>query len=318
MDNDTRSRKWQITINNPADKQYDHDYIKFMLNQFKGIIYWCMCDEIGIENQTYHTHVYVAFSSGVRFSTLKSKFNGAHFEMAQGTSQQNREYISKTGKWEKDKKKETNLTATFEEFGEMPLERQGARNDLTDLYDMIKDGMTNYEIIEREPKYLMNIDKLERARQLIKEEMYKNKFRDLHVTYISGSTGTGKTRTVMEQYGYENVYRITDYEHPFDGYQGQDVVIFEEFRSSLRCDQMLNYLDGYPLTLPCRYSNKVACYTQVFIITNIPFEDQYKNVQEAHLATWFAFKRRVHEIVRFGEPKPVETLSLEEVYALPY
>ena len=29
----------------------------------------------------------------------------------------------------------------------MPIERQGARNDLADLYAMIKEGLSNYEIL---------------------------------------------------------------------------------------------------------------------------------------------------------------------------
>lgn len=31
--------------------------------------------------------------------------------------------------------------------------------------------------------------------------------------------------------------------------------------------------------LPCRYSNKVACFTKVFLVSNIPLSDQYPNVQ---------------------------------------
>ena len=41
---------------------------------------------------------------------------------------------------------------------------------------------------------------------------------------------------------------------------------------------MLNHLDGYPLLLPCRYFNRQACFTKVFIITNIPPDAQYSNV----------------------------------------
>ena len=83
----------------------------------------------------------------------------------------------------------------------------------------------------------------------------------------------------MEQYGYSNVFRVTDYEHPFDGYKGQDVIVFEEFRSSLRIGDMLNYLDGYPVELRCRYSNKQACFTKVYIISNISLRDQYRDLQ---------------------------------------
>ena len=293
---DTQTRKWQITINNPTDKGYTHSSIKDKFVNFKSLVYWCMSDEIG-EEGTYHIHVYMAFSSAVRFSTIKKSFEGAHFEMCKGTSQDNKDYIYKEGKWAKDKKHETNLPDTHEEFGEMPIERQGARNDLHDLYDMIKQGLTNYEILENEPGYMMNLDKIERARQIVREEKYKNEFRQLDVRYIYGDTGVGKTRGIMEMHGYTNVFRVTDYQHPFDNYKGQENIIFEEFRSSLRIQDMLNYLDGYPLELPCRYANKIACYTHVYLITNIPLERQYEEVQKLYASTWQAFLRRINKVI---------------------
>lgn len=288
---DSRSRKWQITINNPAEKGYTHEKIKEQLSLFNSIIYWCMSDEIG-EKGTYHIHLFFCLNSASRFSTIKSRFEGAHFEMAKGTCQQNRDYVFKEGKWEKDKKKETNLEDTHEEFGEMPIERQGARNDLEDLYDMVKQGMSNYEIIEGNPNFLFNIEKIEGVRQMLMEEKFKNTFRNLTVTYLYGNSGSGKTSSIMNKYGYSNVYRITDYSHPFDSYKGEDVIIFEEFRSSFKIQDMLNYLDGYPLRLPCRYNNKVACYTKVYVITNINFFQQYVSVQEEYEETFRAFTRR--------------------------
>ena len=298
MENDSRSRKWQITINNPVEKGYSHDRIKELLGLFDSMLYSCMSDEVG-ENGTYHTHIYIALKDASRFSTLKSRFDGAHFEMAKGTSQQNRDYIFKEGKWLSERKRETNLIDTHEEYGQMPVERPGARTDLADLYDMIRQGMTDSDILDESPQYLFNLEKIEHARQVVRQSIYRDKFRELEVVYIFGDTGLGKTRDVMEKYGYSNVYRVTDYLHPFDGYKGQDVLIFEEFRSSLSIQDMLNLLDGYPLDLPCRYSNKTACYTKVFIITNIPLEDQYTGIQREHTATWEALKRRIHKIVRY-------------------
>lgn len=309
MTNNSQSRKWQLTINNPGET-YNHDSIKSLLGEFKSLVYWCMCDEVG-ENGTYHTHVYIACSSAVRFSTMKNKFETAHIELCNGTSQQNRDYIRKEGKYEKSKKKETNLAETFEEYGEMPVERQGARNDLADLYDAIKAGQSNFEIIENNPEYMMCLDKIERARQTIMENKYKSTFRELDVTYVTGKTGTGKTRGVMEKYGYENVFRVTDYLHPFDNYKQQDVVVFEEFRSSLKIQDMLNYLDGYPLELPCRYTNKIACYTKVYIISNIRFEQQYEQVQQDYNETWQAFRRRVKKIVVYGSDD-IKTIDVNQ------
>ena len=170
--------------------------------------------------------------------------------MCNGTAQENMEYVSKTGKWEKDKKHETCVPDTFEEHGEMPVERKGRKSDIDDIYAMLKDGLSNYQIMEQIPESLLNLDKIEIARQTIIQEKYKDHWRNLDICYIYGATGTGKTRSVMDKYGYSNVFRVMDYSHPFDNYKGQDVVIFEEFRSSVKLSDMLNYLDGYPLELP--------------------------------------------------------------------
>ena len=58
---------------------------------------------------------------------------------------------------------------------------------------------------------------------------------------------------------------------------------------------MLKFLDGYPLMLPCRYSNKVACFTKVFLVSNIPLSDQYPNVQVTEPETYRAFCRRINQ-----------------------
>ena len=295
MANDTQSRKWQLTINNPTEKGFTHERIRAELDSLKSVVYWCMADEIG-ENGTYHTHIYIQGKGAMRFSTIKKRFDSAHIEMAKGTALQNREYVSKSGKWEKDKKHETCVDGTFEEWGEMPVERQGARNDLADLHAMVKEGLSDYDILEQMPEAMLQLDKIQLTRQVIVQEKYKNSWRDLTCVYIYGDTRTGKTRSVMEKYGYENVFRVTDYFHPFDNYRGQDVIIFEEFRSGFRIADMLNYLDGYPLELPCRYANKYACYTKVYIISNIPLSEQYRNQPQE---SFNAFLRRINYVLHY-------------------
>jgi hypothetical protein len=129
---------------------------------------------------------------------------------------------------------------------------------------------------------------------------------DLEVVYIYGKAGVGKTRYVMDKYGDENVYRITDYDGKlFDNYNNEDIIIFEEFRGQVRIDIMLNYLDVYPLRLPARYNNKIACFTKVFLVTNLPLSGQYKNVQNEHPETWKAFLRRIHTVYNFDLSKEI-------------
>ncbi len=311
MTNDSRSRKWQITINNPANKGYTHDKIKECLALFTNCLYWCMSDEVGLETHTPHTHVFIACSGAVRFSTLQNRFPECHFEICRGTSQQNRDYVFKEGKYLGSSKEDTRVEGSQEEWGEMPVERQGKRNDLDDLFDMIRSGMTDIQILNTCPEYMLNLPDIQHTRQIVQRDAYENTFRNLHVVYIYGATGTGKTRYVMEKYGYSNVYRVTNYKHPFDGYRGQDVILFDEFRSSLPLGDMLKYLDGYPCDLPSRFSDKHALFTRVYFTTNIPLTDQYSSIQRNESESYNAFIRRIHE-VRHYDGMERRTMTIRE------
>ena len=305
---ETKSRKWLVTINNPIEKGWTHETLKSVLQDMSSLRYWCMADE---EGDTFHTHMYFVLKNDIRRSTLDNKLKGGHFDKPNGNSAECRAYVFKdgekfnknpeTGEYEyTDSKgklhKGTHYDSSNEEFGELPEERQGKRSDIAELYELIKDGLSNFEIMETNPRYMMHMEKVEKARQAILEESFKDKWRNLEITYIWGTTGCGKTRGIMEKYGYSNVYRVTDYAHPFDSYKGQDVIIFEEFRSSLPIEDMLKYLDGYPVELPARYMNRVACFTKVFIITNIDIREQYPNMQKIQPETWNAFLRRIHTV----------------------
>lgn len=304
---DKQSRKWQITINNPKEKDLDHEKIKSILTTMKSVIYWIMSDEVGGESRTYHTHIFIYCQSPMRFSTIKNKFPTSHIEQALGSCSQNRDYILKEGTWSGTEKETTKITGTQEEWGELPPEHQGEKPELAVLYDLIKSGYSNYDIIEHNPDYLFDTDKCDRVRLIIKQEEYKNTWRQLEVSYIFGKTGTGKTRSIMEQYGYENVFRITDYLHPFDTYKGEDIIIFEEFNSSLKIQDILVYLDGYPCKLPCRYSDKIACFTKVYILSNLSIDKQYPNIRDENMSTWQAFIRRIGKVIWYKSDKQIIT-----------
>lgn len=161
------------------------------------------------------------------------------------------------------------------------------------ITEMIKDGAGEYEIMVEFPgtyarcstgiqKMLFNYH----ARTI-------NQYREIEVTYLWGPSGSGKTRSILE--GNEStVYRVTDYKNPFDNYRGEKTLIFEEFRSQICIDDMLNYLDCYIHQLPCRYANKVSQWNKIYLITNIPLDEQYIHADEETLA---ALYRRIHNNV---------------------
>lgn len=314
-----QSRKWQLTFNNPDEHGFTHDVIEEKIENLAAVVYWCMCDEIGSEG-TYHTHLYICFQNPKMHTVLANAFPGAHRENVRGTSEQNRDYVLKDGeKYNKQpdgsydyvdssgkRHRGTNFSDTYLEWGELPHEHQGKSKDVEKILALLKDGADNLEIVDQVPSAMLNIDKVERTRSMYRDKEFASTWRELSVTYIFGRTGAGKTRSVMEQYGYTNCYRVTDYKHPFDTYDGQDVLIFEEFRSSLKHGDMLNYLDGYPLLLPCRYFNRQACFTKVFIITNVPPDTQYPN---SDLESRRAFWRRIHKVQEFSDAGVVSEYS---------
>lgn len=312
---DTQGRKWLLTINNPTDKGLDHKAIQKGLTQFPSLLYWCMADEQG---ETYHTHVFFALEHPTRFSTIKRRFPTAHIDRAEGTAAECRAYVQKSGKWADSNKAETSIPGTFEEWGELPVERQGERTDLALLYQLIKDGLSNYEIMEQNPDYMLSLEKVERARQAVREQQYRETFRTLEVTYIWGATGTGKTRSVMEKYSYSGVYRVTDYAHPFDSYAGEDVLLLDEYSSNFKIRDLLNYLDGYPLNLPARYSNRVACYTKVYIISNLCLSKQYPDIQFDSPMIFAALIRRIHTVIHYTAPGEFQEYGTAEYMDNPF
>lgn len=305
---------FQITINNPLTYGCDHLAIRqTLIENFPTLRYFCMADEIG-EQGTPHTHIYVCFNSRVRFRTVQKHFNHAYITPAFGSVQANIEYIKKTGKWADTEKAETSVRGTFEDWGNVPVQR-GKILEYEELYQMVEAGYTNAEILAINHDYIKCIDTIDKLRTMLLVEKFKGRRRlDLHVTYVHGATGTGKTRDILDRYGDASVYRVTNYLHPFDLYTCQPVMIFEEFRSSLRISDMLNYCDIYPLELPARYANKYACYTNVYITSNWSLEEQYREVQKDSPETWKAFLRRIHEVQVYQEDGTIITYDSVEKY----
>lgn len=292
---DTKSRKYQLTINNPEEKGYTHAVINEIMKPIK-FIYYCLCDEIG-EQGTPHTHIYFVCKNAVAFSRVKTLFAKAHIEVAHGTSQENRDYIRKEGKYADSDKKETNLIDTFEEYGVMPLDKSSKNETVSEIVlQMIEDGCSNAEIIRAYPSYMTKIQHLDKARQTLLDDEQKCSSRNLKVTYISGCSGINKTSDIAMEHGRSNIYEVPNYEHPFDGYQGEKVIIFKNFHSSLPLNDMLYYLDGSSCKLPARYIDKTACFTDVYITSDTPLNEQYTFVRREQPNIWNEFVSHIDDV----------------------
>ena len=239
----------------------------------------------------------------MRFSTIKNRFPTAHIEKAYGSVQDNRAYIRKDGPWKDTEKAETSVPGTFEEWGEIPPEQAEKHPEMFRLVQNIRDGMTTTEIIDDNPAMAFRVRDIDLLRQVLTAEKYAVENRPLEVSYLYGASGAGKTRSIYETHDPRSIYRVTNYRASkgisFEGYHGQEVLVFEEFSGQIPIEDMLNYLDIYPLSLPARYNDKTACYTKVYITSNLPLEKQYRDEQWDRPETWRAFLRRIHTVVEY-------------------
>ena len=287
------ARGYVFTINNPEGTS--QNLIDYMKDTYpKMFKYMAVGLEEGKEG-TPHLQGYIEFNDSMPFDRLKEHLPKAHLESRRGSPKQARDYVFKS---------ETKIEEPIEE-GKLP-KGSGKRSDLDDIANMIENGSTPSEIRKAYPsQYLRYNNHIKTLYQEVLEEEYKHTERDLTIYYVYGPTRTGKTSGVYKQYGMDNVYRVSNYENPFDGYQGEDVVALEEFHGSLPMSYMLQLMEGYPLKLKARYQDKVACYTKLIIISNKRLDDQYPEMQYSHdIDVLFAFKNRITAEIRvekFGD-----------------
>lgn len=305
MADNSQSRKWQLTINNYQDHNITDELLKETLLKFVPD-YYCMCKEIGNETKTPHIHIFIYAKSPIRFTTLKNRFPTAHIEKAFGTIQDNIDYVRKTGKFENTDKAETSIEGSFVQYGTIPSELQEKHPVLGQLLENIKDGKSNVEIMEENPEMALKLRDIDLIRETYLADKYMKENRNIVCTYVWGNTGCGKTRDIYKRHGAKNVCRITNYIGTrgvnFDSYKStMNTLVFEEFHSQIPIGDMLNYLDIYPLMLPARYNDKVACYTYVYITSNMPLEEQYFDLHydSKYKEVWKALLRRIHNIIEY-------------------
>ena len=187
----------------------------------------------------------------------------------------------------------------------MPLPQSEKAPEMTTLLEDIAAGKTTSQIIRENPKLAFRVKEIDMLRQTLLSEKYAEQNRIVETQYLYGATGTGKTSGIYRRHDPRDIYRVTNYRNgrgvSVDDYHGQDVIVFEEFASQIPIEEMLNLLDIYPLMLPARYSDKVACYTKVYITSNLPLGRQYQAVQQYHPETWKAFLRRIRTFTEYRE-----------------
>lgn len=254
------SRYYCFTINNPTKppKVVNVRYCVYQL-------------ECGEETKTPHFQGYLELNKPQRVSWLKKNFSKkAHYEIRLGTREQARAYCMK---------EESRLEGPFE-FGEMGS--QGERNDLKLLVGTIKSGVGMKGIIETHPKecakYLKFVD---RVRELYAPR--RDWITECHVFW--GKPNTGKSRKCWEL--APNAFP-KDHTKWWNGYDGDENVIIEDYEGELDFRYLLRLLDRYPMMVETKGGYVAFLAKKVYINSNVHPKKWYPDKSD-----WKALERRL-------------------------
>nr|WDW25921.1 MAG: replication-associated protein [Canine stool-associated circular virus] len=276
--NKGQARRWCFTWNNPPQ---DEMIIKGMIETLKSS-YYIVGSEIAPTTGTYHLQGYMEFPSGKRLETLKKISPSIHWEKCKGNQESNIKYCKKDGK--------------YLEVG-TPCE-QGARTDLDEIRHKIVSGEPMVLIADGAfGTYVRYHRGLEKYAYLVQQSRAKA-WRDVDVSYLWGDTQTGKSREAWET--DPSLYSPMDSNTGmwWTGYEGQTTVLFDDFRGTVPLHTMLKWLDGYPVQVPVHGGSMYLCATRIFITSNVPPEELYKNCDQRSRD---AFMRRINTVKHFCE-----------------
>lgn len=219
-----------------------------------------------------------------------------HVEGMRGTPTDAANYCKKGeqshAEWDKYKEKGENWgkNAVVHEFGELRGPEQGKRNDIAKVKEMVKAGKSQREIIEEVDSY-----QAWRAGDYIKKYKKLEKYRKVEVYWYWGKTGSGKTRKALEECG-EDFWISGKNLKWWEGYDGQEDVIFDDFRKDFcTFHELLRVLDVYPIRVENKGGSVQMVAKRIWITTAFHPEDLYDTREDLE-----QLMRRITRIECFG------------------
>lgn len=265
-----------FTINNPDDT----DQLNLSLlctDEVKLCVYQL---ESG-ENETPHIQGYIEFLTPKRLAGVKQILgNRAHIERRNGTRAQALKYVTK---------EETRLCEPiYFNCREEDIKKiiEGKRKNLSSLDDikaLLDSGATELEIADSHfaewCRYHYSFQ-----RYILMKSTPRTTFDELII--IQGPTGTGKSHFCRTQFPKAYWKNNSDW---WDGYNGEETIIIDEFYGWLKLDLLLRLCDKNPLLLGTKGGHKNCSATRVVITSNDHPKNWYRRCPEM----FNSLKRRV-------------------------
>lgn len=238
-------RRWCFTINNYTEAE--EAAVKALAESAKYLI----CGrEVG-ENGTPHLQGFVNLRGTMRMAGLKARLGGrGHFEPARGDDCSNRDYCSKGGD-------------ILIEHGEP--QKKGKRNDLHSAIEVLSQTRSLSAVAQAQPAAFVKYHRGLAALLLMHPELTTPRNWKTHVTVYCGSPGCGKSRACLE--AAPNAYWKPRGKW-WDGYDGHEDVVLDDFYGWLPFDELLRLTDRYPYRVETKGGTVNFVAKRMFITSN--------------------------------------------------
>lgn len=277
-----RSRTWCFTLNNPSHD----DFVSITSLRVRNLIANL---EWG-ENGTPHYQGYLELEHQTTLSSLKTKLPRAHLEPRRGSKEQAVKYclkdvspdvidsLSPNQGWQSSLGASETDPPSFVLYQEGPYTLMKTaptmkrKEILNEMKKMIDEGKSDKDLAEYDfAVYISSYRGLSHYRVITSTP----RDHEVTVTVIQGPTGTGKSRHCKEQYPGAYWKQRSNW---WDGYEGQETVIIDEFYGWLPFDLLLRICDRYPLLVETKGGQVNFTAKNIIITSNTVPERWYKNV----------------------------------------
>lgn len=320
----TRSRDWKFTAE--ADR-HSVDDLKNVLRKF-GYPYWIFSEEVGQKNGYHHYQGFLQCGENpVSRKSLTDKTIEFGYVSPKGVQDIHFQPRGKNSVAEAIsycQKDRTHVAGPWSEGTPNLHDKRGHRSDLVILKSAIDNGATFTDLmIGDETSLLMSGNRADWCRRYIQAkadhkaemELKNQSWSEVTGFYIWGDSGTGKTTWVMKHLS-KSIFVASGRDHPFDGYAGQDVILFDEFRlgGALSTEVLLRACDRWHFGLSARYADITPVWTKVVMTSNLSPQEQFEHVPDDQKT---ALARRIREWHFLEEDRTASPSRLDSLLPLP-
>lgn len=339
----TKARNWLITQNRPEKYGLDtsRDAILKLLDPLitnGRISYIGHSRERYIQSQdsndARHDHILLRFPNQAFGHQVHQYFPHAALQACQENLLSIVKYIKKdtSGYWytihpEKINEKLPDAEADFWEWGNVPAEPSTAKKKDKEKADnlnamiiaSILEGQNDAEIMVNYPYAWRRPAELRKTRFALMSAKYRSVYRDMTVVFIQANMPPKQLHSLYP--ADHHTYVINDYSHPWDSYCSEDTVVLLDYTGQFPWPELRRLMSGNYCTLPARFSDAVACYHTLIIVSPLSPSDlqSCKTYESSNIVDYLTHIRTYSDLDDLGADyiRNADTGAWRRQYLLP-